>query len=144
MEIIDDDDDSDIPSKYVPIITAFKRSNNIICDACGSRGHHASKCYKRGLNFLPRDVQRHITAYNAKHANLLNMIHQLIHISHIEHSNRPIIVPIKKTTKSPMHRMSIHKIMFPRLVASIIISLLNVSKKSLILNLEHKQKLQSR
>ena len=67
METIDDDDDSDIPSKYIPIIAAFKRSNNIICDACGSRGHHASKCYKRGLKFLPQDIQRRITAYNAKH-----------------------------------------------------------------------------
>ena len=66
MEIVDDDD-SNLPSKYIPIIAAFKSSNNIICDTCGSRGHHASKCYKRGLNFLPRDIQRRITAYNAKH-----------------------------------------------------------------------------
>ena len=62
-----DDDTSKLPNKYVPIIAAFKRSNNIICDACGSRGHHATKCYKRGLDFLPRDVQRRITAYNAKY-----------------------------------------------------------------------------
>ena len=63
----DDEIESELPSKYIPIITAFKRSSNIICDACGSRGHHASKCYKRGLHFLPRDVQRCMTEYNAKH-----------------------------------------------------------------------------
>ena len=62
-----DNNTSNLPTKYVPIITAFKCSNNIICDACGSRGHHATKCYKRGLIFLPRDVQRRITAYNTKY-----------------------------------------------------------------------------
>lgn len=51
----------------MPIIAAFKCSNNIVCDTCGLSGHHATKCYKRGLNFLPRDVQRHITAYNVKY-----------------------------------------------------------------------------
>ena len=30
---------------YKPIISAFRRSSNIICDACGGRGHQAQKCY---------------------------------------------------------------------------------------------------
>lgn len=62
-----DNNTSKLPNKCVPTIAAFKHSNNIICNACGSRGHHATKSYKRGLNFLPRDVQRRITAYNAKY-----------------------------------------------------------------------------
>ena len=56
-----------LPPEYAPIIAAFRRSSSIICDACGSKGHHASKCFKRGLSFLPRDVQRRISAYNAKY-----------------------------------------------------------------------------
>ena len=52
-----------------PFISAFRRTSNIICDACGGRGHHAQKCFKRGRNFLPRDVQRRIAAYNAKHGD---------------------------------------------------------------------------
>ena len=61
-----DTDSTTDPVSYHPIISAFRRSSNIICDACGGRGHHASKCFKRGNNFLPRDVQRRIAAYNAK------------------------------------------------------------------------------
>ncbi len=34
--------EDDIPGKYAPIIAAFRRFSNIICDACGSKGHHAS------------------------------------------------------------------------------------------------------
>ena len=73
---LDDDDDSfnvphkdiDIPSEYAPIIAAYFRcTHNIICDACGSKGHHAPKCYKRGINFLPRDIQQRIIAYNEKY-----------------------------------------------------------------------------
>ncbi len=56
----------DDDSNYEPIIAAFRRSSSIICDACGARGHHASKCFKRGTAFLHRDVQRRIAAYNAK------------------------------------------------------------------------------
>ena len=56
----------DDDSNYEPIIAAFRSSSKIICDACGARGHHASKCFKRGTAFLPRDVQRRIAAYNAK------------------------------------------------------------------------------
>ena len=62
----DSDDELHI-DKYKPIISAFRRSSNIICDACGGRGHSAKKCFKRGRNFLPRDVQRRIAAYNAKY-----------------------------------------------------------------------------
>lgn len=64
-----EDNDTDLPAKYVPIIAAFKRSNNIICDTCGSEGHQASKYFKRGFNFLHRDVQHQITAYNAKYGS---------------------------------------------------------------------------
>ena len=63
------DDDVNLPSKFVPIIIAFRSSSNIIFDACGSKGHRASKCFKRGFNFLPRDIQRHITAYNSKYGS---------------------------------------------------------------------------
>ena len=63
------DNNDNLSDPYAPVIAAFRRSNNIICDACGSRGHHASKCFKRGLEFLPRDVQRRITAYKAKFGN---------------------------------------------------------------------------
>ncbi len=56
----------DIPSQYAPFFAAFCRSSMIICNTCGSKGHHASKCFKRGLDFLPCDVQRRITGYNAK------------------------------------------------------------------------------
>ena len=64
-----DDDTNDHLEMYQPIISAFRRSSNIICDACGGRGHQAQKCFKRGRNFLPRDVQRRIAAYNAKHGD---------------------------------------------------------------------------
>ena len=64
-----DEDTANSISTYQPIISAFRRSSNIICDACGGRGHQAQKCYKRGQNFLPRDVQRRIAAYNAKHGD---------------------------------------------------------------------------
>ena len=66
---IPESDLDDIPDKYAPFIAAFRRSSHIICDACGSKGHHASKCYKRGLEFLPRDIQRRVTVYNAKYGS---------------------------------------------------------------------------
>ena len=68
----EDDSDSDCSStleSYKLFISAFRRSSNIICNACGGRGHHAQKCFKRGRNFLPRDVQRRIAAYNAKYGD---------------------------------------------------------------------------
>ncbi len=78
MNITDDDEGDDATNdtnRYntlediKPFISAFRQSSNIICDACGGRGHHAQKCFKRGNNFLPRDVQRRIAAYNAKHGD---------------------------------------------------------------------------
>lgn len=64
--------DDDLPPQYAALIAAFCQSNTIICDACGSKGHHASKCFKRGIEFLPRDVQRQIAAYNAKYGTTPN------------------------------------------------------------------------
>ena len=63
-----DSDDND-PQLYAPIIAAFRQASLIICNACGSKGHHASKCFKRGIDFLPRNVQRRIAAYNAKYGS---------------------------------------------------------------------------
>ena len=76
LEHTNDDDNSNIENidettikAFKPIISTFLRTSNIICDACGGRGHQAQKCYKRGRNFLPRDVQRRIAAYNAKYGD---------------------------------------------------------------------------
>ena len=33
------------------------------------KGHPAKKCYRRGFAFLPQDLQRQITAYNAKYGD---------------------------------------------------------------------------
>ena len=70
---LQDSDDPNIPQLYAPIIAAFRQASLIICDACGSKGHHASKCFKRGIDFLPRDVQRRIAAYNAKYGSSRTM-----------------------------------------------------------------------
>ena len=61
--------DDDIHPPCTPIIAAFQQSSNIIFDTCGFKGHHASKCFKRGIEFLPRDVQRQIATYNAKYGS---------------------------------------------------------------------------
>ena len=78
LEITDDKNDLNMSNNInetkidtiKPFISAFKRTSNIICDACGGRGHHAQKCFKRGRHFLPRDAQRCIAAYNAKHGEI--------------------------------------------------------------------------
>ena len=36
-------------------------------EACGIAVHPASKCFRRGFTFLPRDIQRRISAYNTKY-----------------------------------------------------------------------------
>ena len=61
--------------QYDPVIHAFRHRTDtrtdtcpkIICDACGLPGHPASRYFRRGFHFLPRDVQRRITAYNTKY-----------------------------------------------------------------------------
>ena len=62
--------EDNIPKEYAPIIAAFRQSSNIICNACGSKGQHTSKCYKRGLDFLHCDVQCRVTAHNTKYGSL--------------------------------------------------------------------------
>ena len=41
----------------------------IVCDACELPGHPANKCFQRGFCFLPRDIQRRISAYNTKYGD---------------------------------------------------------------------------
>ena len=67
--MLDDENQAIYTIKYDPTITAYRRgrvSLAIICDACGLKGHHASTCFRRGMAFLPRDVQRRVVAYNSK------------------------------------------------------------------------------
>jgi hypothetical protein len=55
--------------EYDPSISAFRRkifSSSIICDACGTRGRPAVCCYRKGIHFLSRDLQRQTIAYNSK------------------------------------------------------------------------------
>ena len=66
----DTDDLSNLPKDTVPYIAVFQRSGNIICDACGGRGHHANHCFKRDPKFLPQYTQRCIAAYNAKYGDI--------------------------------------------------------------------------
>ena len=71
--ILHDIDDEQYYLKYDPTIQAFRCHSNqrskIICEACGLAGYPASKCFRRGFSFLPRDVQRRISAYNTKYGD---------------------------------------------------------------------------
>ena len=59
--------------QYDPTIQAFRHytSNRpkIICEACSISGHPATKSFCRGFTFLPRDIQRRISAYNTKYGD---------------------------------------------------------------------------
>ena len=46
-------DNPDISPEYVPIIAAFRQSNIIIRDTCGSRDHHAFQCFNVVSNSYP-------------------------------------------------------------------------------------------
>ena len=69
--ILQDDKDENHIIHYDPTIQAFRHSftnrPKIICEACGLPGHAANRCFRRGFDFLPRDVQRRIAAYNTKY-----------------------------------------------------------------------------
>ena len=70
---IHDDTTKEHSLQYDPTIQAFRHytSNRprIICEACGISGHPATKCFRRGFTFLPRDIQRRISAYNTKYGD---------------------------------------------------------------------------
>ncbi len=69
--ILQDDKDEKHFIQYDPTIQAFRHHSNNrpknICEACGLPGHAASKCFRCGFDFLARDVQRRIAAYNTKY-----------------------------------------------------------------------------
>ncbi len=71
--ILQDDQDQQHYIQFDPTIQAFRHHSNnrsrTICEACGLSGHPANKCFRRGFSFLPRDVQRRISAYNTKYGN---------------------------------------------------------------------------
>ena len=71
--ILQDDTEEKYYIQYDPTIQAFRHHSNnrpkIIYEACGISGHPVSKCFRRGFNFLPRDIQRRISAYNTKYGS---------------------------------------------------------------------------
>ncbi len=76
--------DDDLPPQYAALIAAFCQSNTIICDACGSKGHHASKCFKRGIEFLPIEMSNVKLPHIMRNmAQLQTQIHLQIPINHV-------------------------------------------------------------
>ena len=71
--VLHDDKDGKKFIQYNPNIQVFcHHSNNcpkIIWEACGLPGYPASKCFTRGFGFLPRDIQRRISAYNTNYGD---------------------------------------------------------------------------
>jgi hypothetical protein len=50
-----------------PKICAFVRNKKNMCECCMTGPHPASKCFLRGLNFQPKELQQRINLYNKQH-----------------------------------------------------------------------------
>ena len=69
----DDYDEKHVIQNDLTIHAFCHHSSNrsrIIYEACGLSGHPAHKCFRRGFQFLPRDVQRRISAYKPKYGDI--------------------------------------------------------------------------
>ena len=74
--ILQDDIDEQYLIQNNPIIQAFRHHSSnhhprLVCDTYGLSGHPAYKYLWRGFDFLSRDIQRRISAYNTKYGNAL-------------------------------------------------------------------------
>ena len=73
MYVLHDDQDKKYFIQYDPMIHAFRHHSSnqskIICETCGLSGHPAHKYFRRGFQFLPRDIQKSISAYNTKYGD---------------------------------------------------------------------------
>ena len=68
--ILHDDLDEQYYIQYDPTIKTFQHHSNnqskVICETCGLSGYPACKCYRRGFNLLPHNIQRRVSTYNTK------------------------------------------------------------------------------
>ena len=70
--ILQNEDSTEEIIEYDATINIFRHrpyGSTTICNACGMKGHAATKCFRRGIAFLPRDLQCRILAYNSKYGD---------------------------------------------------------------------------